>query len=137
MLGNRSVLEQGGRPSLTRAEDIVITRLRIGHTKVTKAHILSRRPPTTCHHCGQTLTIDHMLPKCVVLQESRDEYYTADSLNTLFEDSSRDLHSGILVRSGIILSDVNDQTFYTIPHMKHPRTDALDLTHTSPQTWTT
>ena len=46
---------------LTRAEEVVITRLRIGHTKATKSHILSRGPPTTCHHCAQTLTIDHML----------------------------------------------------------------------------
>ena len=66
---------------LTRAEEVVITRLRIGHTKATKA----RGPQTTCHHCGQTLTIDHMLLECAVLRESRDEYYTADSLNTLFE----------------------------------------------------
>ena len=70
---------------LTRAEEVVITRLRIGHTKATKSHILSRGPPTTCHHCGQTLTIDHMLLECAVLQECRDEYYTADALNTLFE----------------------------------------------------
>ena len=42
---------------LTRAEEVVITRLRIGHTKATKSYILSRGPPTGCHHCGQTLTI--------------------------------------------------------------------------------
>ena len=49
---------------LTRAEEVVISRLRIGHTKVTKSHTLSRGPPTTCHHCGQTLSIDHMLLEC-------------------------------------------------------------------------
>ena len=70
---------------LTRAEEVVITRLRIGHTKATKSHILSRGPPTTCQHCGQTLTLEHMLLECTVLQHSRDEYYTADSLGTLFE----------------------------------------------------
>ena len=70
---------------LTRAEEVVITRLRIGHTKATKSHILSRGPPTGCHYCGQTLTIDHMLLECALLQECRDEYYTVDSLNTLFE----------------------------------------------------
>ena len=70
---------------LTRAEEVVITRLRIGHTKATKSHILSRGPPTTCHHCAHTLTIDHMLLNCAALQEIRDEYYTADSLKTLFE----------------------------------------------------
>ena len=31
------------------------------------------------------LTIDHVLQECAVLQESRDGYYTTDSLNTLFE----------------------------------------------------
>ena len=71
--------------SITRAEEVVITRLRIGHTKATKSHILSRGPPTGCHHCGQTLTIDHMLLECALLQECRDEYYRADSLNALFE----------------------------------------------------
>ena len=70
---------------LTRAEEVVITRLRIGHTKATKSHIFSRGPLTGCHHCGQTLTIDHMLLECALLQECRDEYYTVDSLNALFE----------------------------------------------------
>ena len=70
---------------LTRAEEVVITRLRIGHTKATKSHILSRGPPTGCHHCGETLTIDHMLLECALLQECRDEYYKVDSLNALFE----------------------------------------------------
>ena len=42
---------------LTRAEELVITRLRIGHTKATKA-TKSRGPPNACHHCGQTLSID-------------------------------------------------------------------------------
>ena len=70
---------------LTRAEEVVITWLRIGHTKATKSHILCRGPPNGCHHCGQTLTIDHMLVECALLQECRDEYYTVDSLNALFE----------------------------------------------------
>ena len=51
---------------LTRAEEAVITRLRIGHTKITKSHISARGPPTTCHHCGQTLTVDNMLLECTV-----------------------------------------------------------------------
>ena len=37
---------------LTRAEDVVITWLQIGHTKATKSHILSLGPPTACQHCG-------------------------------------------------------------------------------------
>ena len=52
---------------LTRTEEVVITRLGIGHTKATKSHILSQGPPTNCHHCHQTLTIDHMLLVCALL----------------------------------------------------------------------
>ena len=70
---------------LTRADEVVITQLRIGNTKTTKSHILSPGPPTTCQHCGQNLTIEHILLECTVFQLSRDEYYTADSLGTLFE----------------------------------------------------
>ena len=69
----------------TRAEEVIITRLRICHTKATNTHVLSRGPPTTCRQYGQTLTIDRMLLKCAVLQESRAENYTVDSLNTVFK----------------------------------------------------
>ena len=40
---------------LTRAEEVVITRLQIGHTKSTKSHSLSWGPPAACQHCGQTV----------------------------------------------------------------------------------
>ena len=68
----------------TRSEK-VITRLRICHPKGNKSHIFSRGPLIICHHCGQTLSIDHMLLQCAVLQESHNEYYRADSLSTISE----------------------------------------------------
>ena len=117
---------------LTRAEEVVITRLRIGHTKATKGHILSQEPPTACHHCGKILTIDHMLLKCVMLGESRDEYYTADSLNVLFET----------VPETSIVEFLQEAWFFYLiwmissSHLNHTRSDAVILTSTSPQTWT-
>ena len=101
-----------------RAEEVVITRLRIGHTKATKSHILSRGPPTACHHCGQTLPIDHMLLECALLQECRDEYHTVDSLNALFETIPETCIVEFLREAGF---------FYLI---------GFNLTSTSPQTWT-
>ena len=74
--------------SLTRAEEVVITRLRLGHTRVTKSHIISRGPPATCHHCGQVLTLEHMLLECATLQQTRDGHYWADNLKTLFQTVS-------------------------------------------------
>ena len=42
-----------------------------------------------------------------------------------FRDNYRDLHSGILTRCGILLSDMNGRTFYTIPDWNHPRSDTV------------
>ena len=49
-----------------------------------KLHMLSKLY-LYIQYCGQTLTIDHMLLECALLQECRDEYYTVDSFNALFE----------------------------------------------------
>ena len=95
---------------LTRAEEVVTTRFRIGHTK---AHILSRGPLTICHHCGQILAIDHVLLECAVLRERRDKYYTTDSLNTLFETIPETCIVGFLWEAGflyLIISNNSDSS---------------------------
>ena len=40
-------------------------------------------------------------------------------------DNSQDLHGGIPMRSGILLSDMIGQTFYTIHDFNHPRSDGI------------
>ena len=70
--------------NLTRAEEVIITRLRLGHTRATHSHLLSRSPPATCHHCGEVLTTKHMLLECAALQQMRDRYYQVDTMKTLF-----------------------------------------------------
>ena len=108
------------------AVHVAVLRLQNGHTKATKSHILSRGPPTACHHCGQTLSIDHMLLECAVLQEFRDEYFTADFFNTLW-DNTWYLHSGVPTRNGILLSDMNGQALFTIDRLSHPWSDGICL----------
>ena len=104
---------------LTTAKELVITRLRIGHTKATKFHILSWGQLTVCHHCGQTLTVDHMLLECAVLQECCDKYYRVDSLNYLFKTIPEICIVEFLREAGF---------FYQIW--------CNLFTSTSPQTWT-
>ena len=79
----------------------------------------SRGPPTGCHHCGQTLTIDHMLLECALLQEYRDEYYTVDSLNALFET----------IPETCIVEFLREAGFFNLIWCNL-------LISTSPQTWT-
>ena len=59
------------------------------------------------------LTIDYILLECAVLKESRDEYYTADSWNTLFETIPE---TGILYNSSL----------------NHPKMDAVLLLQLAP-----
>ena len=110
---------------LTRAEEVVITRLWIGHT--TKSHILSRGPPTTCQHCGQTLTIEHMLLECTVLQQNRDEYYTVDSLGTLFETIPEACIVEFLREAGF---------FYLIWMAIYPEQPLIQISHQATRFWT-
>ena len=98
---------------MTRAEEVVITGLRICHTKATKSHILYQGLTTACQHCGQTLTIEHMLLECTVLQQIRDEYYSW-IIEIPFWDDSRGLHSRILERSWVFLSDMKGHISNTI-----------------------
>ena len=43
--------------SLYRREDVVMTRLRLGHTHLTHTHILSISPSPVCPACGTDLTV--------------------------------------------------------------------------------
>ena len=107
---------------LTRVKEVPITWFRIGHTKATKSHILPHGPPFACHHCGQTLTIDHAPGVCSVTGKS---WWILHSwlIEYSFCDSSWDLQCWIPSISGILLS--NSQTIYTIPYWNQPLTDTI------------
>ena len=89
-------------------------------------HILSRGPPTTCQHCGQTLTIKHMLLECTVLQQNRDEYYTVDSLGTLFETFPEACIVEILTEAGL---------FYLIWMAIYPEQPLIQISHQATRFW--
>ena len=90
---------------LTRAEEVVITRLRFGHTKATKSHILSRGPPTGCHHWSNTDHWPYAAGVCTVTGMSWWILHSGLVECSLW-DNSWDLHSRIPARSGILLSDM-------------------------------
>ena len=108
-------------------QELIITRLRIGHTKATKSHILSRGPPTTCQHYGQTLNIEHMLLECTVLQQNRDEYHTVDSLGILFETIPEACIVKFLKEAGF---------FYLIWMAIYPEQPLIQISHRVTRFWT-
>ncbi|XP_055939426.1 uncharacterized protein LOC129969045 [Argiope bruennichi] len=61
--------------SLNRRCDVILTRLRIGHSRITHKYILLKQPPPACSRCGDSLTIRHILIECQTLDSLRLKYF--------------------------------------------------------------
>ena len=77
------------RPSLkmyseNRKEDIILTRLRIGHSRLTHKHFLLNEEFPECIPCDCPLTIKHVLIECVDTADIRRQYFNCIDLKTLF-----------------------------------------------------
>ena len=75
---------------LTRKDEVVIHRIRIGHTRLTHSYVMEGghidRPPP-CHYCGEdVLTIQHLLIDCTHFEFHRARYFDgARDMRDLFE----------------------------------------------------
>ncbi|XP_065210489.1 uncharacterized protein LOC135838685 [Planococcus citri] len=57
---------------LNRREEIIITRLRIGHSKITHNHLYQKIPKPPCQFCeNEPISIQHLLFTCPKLQQTR------------------------------------------------------------------
>ena len=57
---------------LNRLEEIIITRLRIGHTKITHNHLYEKAPKPTCQFClSELISVQHLLFHCPSLHQHR------------------------------------------------------------------
>lgn len=50
--------------TLNRREQAVITRLRIGHTRLTHTHLITKENPPLCNTCDTQITVEHILNIC-------------------------------------------------------------------------
>ena len=69
-----------------RRNEVVLCRLRIGHTYLTQSYLLKGEDPPLCSFCGDPTSVKHILLDCTVLAEERVKYYTSDSMKVLFRD---------------------------------------------------
>eukprot|EP00916_Digyalum_oweni_P019426 GHVL01032319.1.p1 GENE.GHVL01032319.1~~GHVL01032319.1.p1 ORF type:complete len:920 (-),score=34.35 GHVL01032319.1:223-2982(-) len=71
---------------LNRKEETVLCRLHIGHSHITHSYLLKGEDPPYCFGCDEPWTLEHVLTKCVDVQEFRDKHYNAQTLKVLFRD---------------------------------------------------
>ena len=83
-----SELDDSRSSSKIRREDVILTRLRIGHTNFTHSFILSRNEAPWCIFCDCLITVKHILMECSDLIEIRNKYYVVESLKALFSNVS-------------------------------------------------
>ena len=56
---------------LSRKEQVLLCRLRIGHTNLTHSHLLNRDPMPRCTTCDEVLTVEHILIYCSLYEHLR------------------------------------------------------------------
>ena len=71
---------------LPRRDEIIIHRLRIGHSFLTHGHLLRGDTPPGCSVCGVDLTVEHILLHCASFASDRERFYnmTVTTLSELF-----------------------------------------------------
>ena len=73
-----------------RREDVVLTRLRIGHTHITHSHLLKRVEQPQCVSCNEPFTVKHFLLDCVDFLDIRKQYFSVRNFKQLFSDVPAD-----------------------------------------------
>jgi hypothetical protein len=70
---------------MSRRDERVLHRLRIGHSHLTHAYLLKREDQPECVACQSPLTVEHILIKCLDFNHLRPNYFIASSMKELFD----------------------------------------------------
>lgn len=70
-----------------RKEQIVLTRLRLGHTWLTKNHLFERRAPDQCDTCNRCWTVHHILAACTRFDQQRKEMALSNDLQEILSNN--------------------------------------------------
>ncbi len=68
-----------------RREEVVIARIRLGHTYLTHSYILKGEDPPECIACNEPFTVKHFMLECFDLQPTRNHYYVVQDMRELFD----------------------------------------------------
>jgi len=66
-----------------RHDEVMISRVRIGHTRLTHSYLLNKDPAPSCDTCQCTLTINHIFLEC-------PNFHSARSLSNIITTSPKE-----------------------------------------------
>ncbi|KAI5708547.1 hypothetical protein M8J77_024951 [Diaphorina citri] len=86
-----------------RRDEIVITRIRIGHSLYTHGYLMDRANIPSCSFCNtESLSIKHIIIHCPALHRSRTKFNIQNSLSEALGDNNTSISNIIL-----FLKDIN------------------------------
>ena len=85
----------------SRREQVVISRLRIGHTRLTHSFILKQELQPQCLTCQTSCTVKHILTECRAFAVIRKRFFKVNSLTDLFENVKIDVVLSFLRETGL------------------------------------
>ena len=63
-----------------RKEQVVLTRCRIGHGRITHNYLLNNRERLECIPCNSNYSLKHVLIDCVDVADVRQTFYNVNNL---------------------------------------------------------
>lgn len=69
----------------------VITRLRIGHTRLTHTHRLKKETPLICSFCGVELTVHHILIDCYGYSVERQKFDIGNHIDVVLSNNQKEI----------------------------------------------
>ncbi|KAL4100873.1 hypothetical protein QTP88_020902 [Uroleucon formosanum] len=63
-----------------RKEDVIMNRLRIGHSRITHGYLMEKTEQPICRSCNTSLTIKHIIIHCPIFKEARKECEIPDNI---------------------------------------------------------
>ncbi|XP_058828599.1 uncharacterized protein LOC131688411 [Topomyia yanbarensis] len=71
-----------------RREQRALSRLRVGHTKITHTHTITRVDPPMCSTCNTRITVEHLLLNCRELEDLRRLHNLPTSIQDTLSNNS-------------------------------------------------
>jgi hypothetical protein len=73
---------------LSRRDECVLTRVRIGHTHLTHSFLLKGEPQPQCSTCHVPLTVAHFMVDCSVHTAARVKYLQGNTLDEVLTNTA-------------------------------------------------
>ena len=84
-----------------RREELILSRIRIGHTYLTHRYLLVGEDPPECISCQARLTVRHILVHCAEYTHIRDRYFDVQTLQELLDNIDPNIIMNFVREAGL------------------------------------